>query len=252
MKTYYIPVSTYNFNTLFETESISPKSYYQIRNFGNHLFRDTSIDAMHLEDNLLLYSELPKTNDNDVMYLKIATQLLVEQPIATMVEGVWAYANTIYFSPSLIEILFLSETQQKDTLIFAQNFSTLKLEKYRNCFKVICSQMFSSYALPIQNVPLNTDKEQIVENDYFFNHLKGLCYGFGLGNFMNEKTQEQKEVLKTVKAISNSLTTFISLLLMKETQKESFTAKNPYEKPNKFYQAPQIMCLINIKMNFLI
>jgi hypothetical protein len=69
---------------------------------------------------------------------------------------------------------------------------------------------------------------------------------------MNEKTQEQKEVLKTVKAIANSLTTFISLLLMKETQKESFTSKNPYEKPNKFYQAPQIMCLINIKLNFLI
>ena len=237
MKNYYIPISTRNFNTLFETESISPKSYYQLRNFGNQPFRDTTIDAMHLQDNLLLYSELPYTSNSDVMYVKVSLELLDINLIATIVEGVWAYPKTIYFSPSYIQILFLTESQQQDTLIFAQNFTTPKLEKYSNCFKVIDTPKFVNYDFPLQNIT-NAHKEQTIENDYFFNHLKGLSYGFVIGSLSNVKSNTEKELLNVLQAISNSFTTFNSLIVMKENPKESFKPKNPYEKPNKFYQAP--------------
>lgn len=235
----YIPISTYNFNVVFETESISPKSYYKQRDFGNHTFRDSHIDQLHQENYLLLYKEIPNTNDNDTIFLSVDFDFLEIDLVTDIVEGIFGYPKTIYFNPEYLEVLFLNEKQLKETIIYAQNFTTLKVGKYKSAFKILNLPTFKKYPLQTQNLQ-NKLSEQVIENDNFFNHFKGLIYGFAIGSLSNSKPTAEKELLKLFQDILGSFTTIKSQLLIKESQKDSFVSKKPYEKPNKFYQSPNL------------
>lgn len=235
----YIPVSIYNFNALFETESISPKSYYKQRNFGNHSFRDTPIDQLHQTDHLLLYKEIPHANDNDVMFLCVDFGVLEIDLVKEVAEDIFSYPKTIYFNPQYLDVLFLNEKQLQETVIYAQNFTTLKVSRYQSTFKILNLTNFKKYNLQVQNT-LNKSVEQVIENDNFFNHFKGLIYGFAIGSLSNNKPTAEKELLKLFQDVLGSFTTIKSQLLIKESQKDSFVSKKPYEKPNKYYQSPNI------------
>jgi hypothetical protein len=68
-RSYWIPISIWNLNELFTTESISPFSFYKTRNFGNPLNRNLTIED---EDNLVLFDNPVKSD----ILLKLSPELL--------------------------------------------------------------------------------------------------------------------------------------------------------------------------------
>lgn len=239
MKTAYISVSTYNFNTIFETESISPKSYYKKRNYGNHLFIDTPIDEVYNNDYLFLYEQPPYIADDNVMFLSIDMESLEKDLVKEVGVGVFSYPKTIYFNPKCFCLLFLNENQLQETVIYSQSFTTVKANRYRNLFKILKLEEQKNYDIPVQLDP-NTHIQKYIKNDNFFNHFKGLIYGLVLGDLTNSKPTVESELLKLFKNILGAFTSVKSQLMIKESQKDSFLSKKAYEKPNKFYQNPNI------------
>lgn len=225
----YIPVSIYNFNVILETESISPKAFYKQRCFGNHHFRDTSVDNLHEAEYLYLYKEMPNVTDDDVMFLSINFELLEKECVINIHEDVFAYPKTIYINPQCLDIWFMSEKHLQETIIYANNFSTLKLKRYTGAFKTLKFFPLKQYTLEtIKNS--NNLIEQTIKNDNFFNHFKGFVYGIAIGNLSNNKTASQKNLLKLFQDISGSFTTIKSELLIRESQKDNF--KKHYDNNN--------------------
>ncbi len=239
MKTTYILVSIYNFNAIFETESISPKSYYKKRNYGNHLFIDTPIDEGYNNDYLFLYEQPPYINDSNVMFLSIDIDSLETALVKAVGVGVFSYPKTIYFNPNCFSLFFLSENQLQETVIYSQSFTTVKARRYRNLFKILKLGEQKKYDIPVQ-LASNTQIQKYIENDNFFNHFKGLIYGLVIGDLANSKPTVESELLKLFQNILGAFTSVKSQLMIRESQKDSFLSKKPYEKPNKFYQNPNI------------
>ncbi len=63
MEKLYIPTTTLNFNNILSTESISPKSFYENRNFGYKRFE--IVEPSGLENSLIAYSKIPHFEIND-------------------------------------------------------------------------------------------------------------------------------------------------------------------------------------------
>ena len=65
----WLPINLWNLNELFATESISPLSFYEERNFGNPVNRNQGIEDAN---NLILFDDAVKCD----ILLKIKPSLL--------------------------------------------------------------------------------------------------------------------------------------------------------------------------------
>jgi hypothetical protein len=141
----YIPTCTLNFNNIFTTESISPKSFYLKRSFGNK--RYYGVEANDLDDVILLYSKYPvfQVNDNGLenypIVIEIETDDYTEGKfISTKNKAgleVYTCSDTIYLNPYHSRVYFNSYAERQGTLTKAEQSLENKFSKlYSNCFVI--------------------------------------------------------------------------------------------------------------------
>lgn len=141
----YIPSCTLNFNNIFSTESISPKSFYSRRGFGNK--RYYGVEANDLDDVILLYSKYPifQVNDHDLenypIVIEIETEDYAERKFNSVKkkDGVDVYvcSTTVYLNPFHCRVYFNSSLELQGALTKAEQSSENKFSKlYSNCFLI--------------------------------------------------------------------------------------------------------------------
>src|SRR5574344_1737272 len=152
MKTFYIPTSSQNFNGIFSSESLSPKNFYDKRNFGYR--RWTSIPENPFGNSILLYDKLksfvrPKSDIEDYpMLIQIAINDELEKSLKVCAEGIYSLDRTIYIDPFSTRIIFFSEEAKRVVLsISDSSLETKMLKLYTKRISVV-SPSAEIYNLP--------------------------------------------------------------------------------------------------------
>ncbi|WP_165177788.1 hypothetical protein [Desulfovibrio sp. ZJ369] len=210
MNTYYIPTSTLNFNNIFSTESISPKSFYEKRGFGYR--RWESVEENKFDDSIVLYKsphkfERPKSDVEDrPMLIEIRT----DESFAEIQEGVYTSERTIYLDKWHTRIIFFSDEDKRIALINSESSGETKMirlykeqiiveDNYEGTFPVIGEGF----------IPSSPQKEELINKDRKINKLKGLLYGYYIGAFLSSSS-DKVEKLSILRDINNIFHSIIS------------------------------------------
>jgi len=186
----FFPTSSLNFNDIFATESISPKSYYGRRTFGTK--RNFVTEYAINDDFLVLYRTIPifnlLSNKKDIydeypMILELDLDI-DEYDIQQINKQIYLVNRTVYFNLDNVRLIFLEEEHvqrviQKSKLVL----ETKSVAKYINNFEVIDDdkQIVKIYIPSNIKFPTSkTDKE--LEFDRIFNSVKGILYCYLFSN----------------------------------------------------------------------
>lgn len=195
MKKYYIPTSTLNFNNILSSESISPKAFYEKRNFGYS--RWTVIPENNLENAITLYDSLcyferPQSDLED--HALLVEVELEENDVKPLEKGVFYCDKTIYLTPSSTRFIFFFENVKKITLSISNgSLETKMIRLYTNSIHAI-SQPTESYSNRItDNVQIKLNDEEI-KKDFQINKMKGLLYGYYIGSALSTTKEKVKRL----------------------------------------------------------
>ncbi|KAA6327348.1 hypothetical protein EZS27_023657 [termite gut metagenome] len=192
---FWLPINLWNLNEVFTTESISPISFYKIREFGNPVNRNQEIED---ENNLILYKTKRKSN----ILIEIGRELLDEKDLQKIKENEWKYVypKTIYLRKGLFKVYFAS----RDILNEFRNNTFLLLE-VKTINKYYNEDNQSKSSLVIDEKIKSEGKEVIYKKDLLFfgeqkmqpffdkafNQIKGLIYGYLIGSIGSLDDKEQ-------------------------------------------------------------
>lgn len=213
MKKLYIPTSTFNFNNILSSESISPKAFYEHRRFGYS--RWLEIPENHIENVILLYDKPVGFSrpSSDIEDHPLLIEICIEEEFPQSVQGVFYSDHTIYLSPWRTRFIFFSEQDKRITLSLSDSSLETKLIRlYQKGFCVEKPAMIKFPKIEL-NVGLNQEK---IEYDYRVNKLKGLLYGYYIGALLSSTP----EVIRTVNLLQELQDIFFSVL---STEDRSFT-----------------------------
>jgi hypothetical protein len=137
----YLPISSKNFSLIFETESVSPKTFYDKRTYGSTRFRPC---PLNIDDNYLcLFSIPPSFNfgerDTFPMWLEFEHENLgsgltdIREYYSEIDPGkVYLYPKTIYFDSLSFRCLFQEKQHLINTKIDSESYRNVKAtDKYR-------------------------------------------------------------------------------------------------------------------------
>jgi len=190
MEKLYIPTTTLNFNNILSTESISPKSFYENRNFGYKRFE--IVEPSGLENSLIAYSKIPhfEINDSELdnypLIIEISKDIIKDSNIINKINGIEVsqISQTIYLHPNKVKFLFLNEEHKRITLIKAEpSIETKLLPLYQTKIQIIKKEdtfkWEEKYLEKI--VEQNINVKQYVYNDTLINKIKGFYFCYTLG-----------------------------------------------------------------------
>lgn len=209
MNTYYIPTSTLNFNNIFSSESISPKSFYAERGFGYGRWQ--TVEENRFDDIILLYDNAyefsrPESDLEDhPMLIKIRTDEVFDK----IQDGVYKAERTIYLDPSHTRIIFFSEEDKRTALIRSENSLETKLVRlYERC--LVVERPIGTFP-PIDSCIIggSSRKEELISEDRKINKMKGLLYGYYIGAFLST-TVKKVEKLSILREINNIFKSILS------------------------------------------
>ncbi|MDR0606547.1 MAG: hypothetical protein LBG80_19930 [Bacteroidales bacterium] len=188
-KSYWMPINLWNLNEVFTTESISPISFYDERDFGNPVNRNQE----NIEDtnNLILFDEAVQAD----ILLEILPELLVDSSLSQIKTdkkirpASFEYSKTIYLKRGSFKVHF-SRKEKMDEFL-NNTFMLLEVKtvnKYKSDFVV--DEIIGKPAY-YQSKMLSDKKELQPFFDKAFNQIKGLIYGYliGLLGTLGEKEQ---------------------------------------------------------------
>lgn len=195
IKKYYIPTSTLNFNNILSSESISPKAFYEKRNFGYS--RWTVIPENNLENAITLYDSLcyferPQSDLED--HALLVEVELEENDVKPLGEGVFYCDKTIYLTPSSTRFIFFSERVKK--IVLSISNGSLETKMIRLYFNSICfvNQPTKSYLVKAtDNVQIELNDSEI-KKDFQTNKMKGLLYGYYIGSALSTTKENVKRL----------------------------------------------------------
>ncbi len=223
----YIPSCTLNFNNIFTTESISPKSFYLKRGFGNK--RYYGVEANDMDDVILLYSKYPifqiKSDlENYPIVIEIETSDYVDGKFHSVKnkDGVDVYtcSETVYLNPFHCRVYFGSYAERQGVLAKAEQSLENKFYKlYSSCLLIKQTKakgplekvrdFFSSreneteFKWDASFCPSNiqfapTGRE---ENDVIIDRIKGFlyCYLIGANTSVSQDVAELQSVARTLR-----------------------------------------------------
>lgn len=231
----YIPTCTLNFNNIFTTESISPKSFYFKRGFGNKRFYP--VEPNNFEDVILLYSKYPKFEvddkemENYPMVIEIESDDypsdLITKVFSHMEVDIYISSSTMYLNPFHSFVYFESYAERQGVLTKAAQSLENKFEKLYNSNLIVKVQtkknlfekardLFygddngefkwdSSYLPPKLSVE-STD----LKSEKLIDRIKGFmyCYLIGANMTVSPEVAELKTIARkmrnTLSAIVNS------------------------------------------------
>ncbi|MEC2077985.1 hypothetical protein [Metabacillus fastidiosus] len=174
----FFPTSSLNFNDLFATESISPKSFYSERTFGTS--RHFLTDKVLNHNQIILFGEVPSFNlVNTEGYSEFPIVLEIDidttkYNVKKISNTVYSYDGTIYFNPNNLKVLFFSNQDLNTMLVRSQLVSETKaVGNYENKFTIIDQSNFNININNFKNsndIPFNKNE---LEKDRIFNIIKG-------------------------------------------------------------------------------
>lgn len=183
----YFPTTSLNFNDMFATESVSPKSFYNDRGFGTK--RNFTTEMSLNENFLTLFSTMP--------YFSLVDQSssnLEEYPIIIefncddsnfelikLSDKVYASQETIYFRPDKVKFHFLSETHLKLVLAKSKVVEETKLVfRYKDNFRLIGKNSLTIISMEGITTPEfdETLNSTLKVRDMVFNKIKGFIYSY--------------------------------------------------------------------------
>lgn len=193
MITLYIPTTTLNFNNILSSESISPKSFYERREFGYK--RWTPTEENNNDNAIFLYDDLPifERPNNGLEDHPLTVQVAIdENQVKKIGEGVYYSTKTIYLDPWHTRFIFQTESDKRTTLSMSDASSETKLLRlYRNLMDTRKGK--KKYAIPANfNTVLN---EEEISHDFTLNRIKGLLYGYYIGANMSLRKEDVKEIV---------------------------------------------------------
>lgn len=182
MKKFYIPTSTFNFNNILSSESISPKSFYTKRGFGYSRWlsipENGKDNAVMLYDKPFSFVRAASDIEDHPMLIEIQT----DEDFKIVADGVYYCDHTIYLSPWNTRFMFFMEQDLNVTLSLSD--SSLETKMVRLYRKGLSIRQYSILELPDINIdiPLN---EQSIKQDRRINKMKGLLYGYYIGALLS-------------------------------------------------------------------
>lgn len=212
IKKYYIPTSTLNFNNILSSESISPKAFYEKRNFGYS--RWTVIPENNLDNAITLYDSLcyferPQSDLED--HALLVEVELEENDVNPLGEGVFYCDKTIYLTHSSTRFIFFSERVKKIALSISNgSLETKMIRLYFNSIRVVNQPTESYLVRATDNVQIKLNDEEI-KKDFQTNKMKGLLYGYYIGSALSTTKENVKrlsclfEIQNTFSAIRSSI-----------------------------------------------
>ena len=216
MKKFYIPTSTLNFNNILSSESISPKAFYNKREFGYSRWaivpENPFNNAITLYDNLC-YFERPKSDIEDHPLL---IEVSLDETQLKQAEGFWNCDHTIYLAPTTTRFLFFTETDKTITLSMSESsLETKLLRLYTRQIQVI--QKPTELYKPISlGEPCGLNGQEI-EKDIKTNKMKGMLYGYYIGSLLSSDTDSVK-YLNVLKEIHNIFAAILSSFEKRPTE----------------------------------
>ena len=257
----FIPTCTLNFNNIFSTESISPKSFYQRRGFGNK--RYYPVEANSLDGVMLMYSKYPRYNvgesdlENYPMVIEIESE---DYPSGTITKqysrsgvDVFASASTIYLNPFHSKVYFNSYAERQGVLTKAAQSLENKFEKLyganlivkpqsRKCFTDNIKDLFSknesdefdwdSSYLPLE---INTDIGD-VEQDRKIDRIRGFFYCYLIGANMTISS-DVAELKLLARKMRNTLSAIVNSPSRKPSDLQDESLTNDIKEFNRIYTA---------------
>lgn len=195
IKKYYIPTSTLNFNNILSSESISPKAFYEKRNFGYS--RWTVIPGNNLENAITLYDSLcyferPQSDSED--HALLVEVELEENDVKPLGEGVFYCDKTIYLTPSSTRFIFFSERVKKIVLSISNgSLETKMIRLYFNSIRVVNQPTKRYLVRATDNVQIELNDKEI-KKDFQTNKMKGLLYGYYIGSALSTTKENVKRL----------------------------------------------------------
>lgn len=204
---YYIPTSSLNFNNILSTESLSPKSFYEIRGFGYS--RWFSVEENSIEHLTLLYDKphMFERPQSDIEDHPMLIEIDVDDEFPKVADGVFYTDRTIYLNPWQTKFIFFTEKDKTTALSLSDSSLETKLVRlYQR--KIFVHQFEGTFPIVQKDsiAPIG-DIDSLVEEDYVINKMKGLLYGYYIGaNLSSTKENVQKlDVLREIQNIFSSV-----------------------------------------------
>ncbi|WP_433896562.1 hypothetical protein [Sphingobacterium mizutaii] len=213
-KRLWMPIHLWNLNELFTTESISPLSFYEERNFGNPVNRNQ--ETIEDINNLILFDNIVKSS----ILLSISTTLLDTNCLKEIKSKKksnfksFEYSKTIYLKKEHFKVYFNSEDKLNEFLNNAFMLLEVKTtNKYKSDFSVI-NTIPEKVALYQTQLLSNRNTFQIFF-DKAFNQIKGLIYGYFIGSIGALDAKEQN-LVSDLSKIKNAIGTIHTDIVLSE------------------------------------
>lgn len=214
-RSFWIPISIWNLNELFTTESISPFSFYKTRNFGNPLNRNQTIED---EDNLVLFD---KVVQSDIL-LNLSPELLSTNCLTEIKTKkntgfrIFQYTKTIYLKKGLFKVYFCSQEKLNEFLNRAFMLLEVKtVNKYKDDFWVDETISKEQNKAFYQTQILTIKDVLQPQFDKAYNQLKGLIYGYIIGS-IGTLGQNEQNLLSELSKLKNAITGMHTDIILSE------------------------------------
>lgn len=216
---YYIALSSLNIDNILSSESISPYSFYEKRDFGYRSFQ--KIKNVTLNNEILLFSQLPyftiqdSDSENYPMVVELEDDKQLNEKIrkisTTKKKGdVFKCDESIYLNPWNCKVLFFS--QQAITLAKTKCEDSLcnklghlfRIELISPNKSILLADMLKD--LSLQESRFNLEKFVV---DSKINMIKGFLYAYYLG-ITKSLSQDAAQLLSIQKRIYNIVASIIN------------------------------------------
>ena len=184
---FWLPINMWNLNEVFTTESISPISFYSVRDFGNPVNRN---ESKYEDANYLVLFEEPVSSE---IIIEISRELLNKSALQDTKSGYQEYYKTIYLQSGLFKVHF--NTKEKLQEFLTQQFMLLEVKtvsKYKSeSFVVFEQKTKRTSQVSYQPKILSEQSEKEPFFDKAYNQIKGMIYGFVIGSLGSLGENEQ-------------------------------------------------------------
>ena len=211
----YIPTSSLNFTNILSTESISPKAFYDLRDFGSKRFY--SLECNICENSILLFDKFPnlpsnlnhtvangRTLESNLMVIEIETADFDAEYTKTD-NGVYRLDKTIYINPFSTKFYFVDESHKITALSHASGSAEVKLMKlYKNNIIIFGGELHTYNNISSSNFTIN---QQAISNDKKINRLRGFAcsYIIGANSAKTENIALGQSIIKDIVDLSYAI-----------------------------------------------
>lgn len=199
---YYLSINSWNLLESFVTESISPFSFYDKRNFGNNLSRYLGSNSEKI--NFLILSDKDQGGD----YTIVIDENLLDKSSLVKIKGLtgsFTYNKTIFYKKGYVSFRF-DHQELKNALIAETKilFEVKCIEKYESDFfcRYVKKQPEKKTIVKLGE-SFSFDLSYFIDNDNVYNSIKGAVVGYVRGAMTMSNPEVQKLAIM-VRNLKNS------------------------------------------------